>query len=282
MIELDHDINIEFTIFKNERSGKPLKVANTTFSNFLNVISKPHIGEKNSNYAFVGGVVKEWRNNKNTVNRSVLTIDIDDIPGDIDLYTQVSQNFYHLFCMYSTHNHTPEHPRYRLIIPLDKPYELSPEAYRAVIKHVCTEMLDIDFYDHASEVLSQIMYFPTTEHPEQYELHYQDEEVFKLSDILGEIEIIPTEEIQPRSNSYWVNILQGLNEGEGKGRDSTAASLLGHLLRRYVDPFVAYELMVCWNERNNPPLEQKDLQRIYKSILSSELQRRKEADKIGK
>lgn len=275
MIELDNDADITFTMFKNERAGKPLKLVATTFSHFLTVISKPKIGSKNSNYAFVGGEVKEWRNNKNTVNRSLLTIDIDDIPGDVDVYSQVSQNFYYAFALYSTHNHSKDAPRYRLVIPIDKPYELSPEAYRGVIQHVCGEILKIDYYDHASEVLSQLMYFPTTETPSEYEMHYQDEEVFKLSSILGDIEIIPTEEIRPKENTYWINVLSGLSEGEGKGRDSTAASLLGHLLRRYVDPYVAYELMVCWNERNNPPLEQKDLQRIFKSILSSEMQRRK-------
>lgn len=274
MIELDNDVDVKFTMFLNERAGKPLKVADTSFSNLLTFISKPHIGKKNSNYAFVGGEVKEWRNNENTVDRTIITIDIDDMPSDIDLFSHVSQNFYYTFGIYSTHNHTPEKPRYRLLIPLDKAYDLSPEAYRAVVKHVCTELLDIDFYDHASEVLCQLMYFPTSENPETYEMHYQDEGIFKLSDILGEIEIIPAAQIPAKSNQYWVNVLQGLHEGEGKGRDSTAASLLGHLLRKYVDPFVAYELMVCWNERNTPPLEERDLQKIYKSILSSEMQRR--------
>ena len=282
MIELDNDIQTQFTIFKNEYTVEPLKTATTDFSNLLTFLETPKVGTKNSNFGIVGGEVKESRNNKNTLSRSLLTVDIDDIPADVDLYSHLSARFYHLFAMYSTHNHSPENQRYRLLIPLDRAYTLTPEAYRAVIQHLCTEILDINYYDPASEVLSQIMYFPTTETPEHYEMYYQDEEVFQLSSILSEIEIPDPTNIPKKDNSHWIQILQGLHEGEGKGRDSTAASLLGHLLRRFVDPYVAYELLVCWNERNTPPLSEKDLERIFRSILSSEMKRRKEAGLLGK
>lgn len=270
-IELDHDIELNLTFFKNEREGKPIGHVKRTFGQLVEFLSKPKIGPKNSNAAIVGGEVVRWRNNENTKNRSIITIDIDDMPLDVDLYSQVSSRFNRAFVIYSTHNHTPDNKRYRLFIPLDKAYELTPETYRAAVRYICRDILDIDYYDEFSEVLSQVMYLPTSETPEYYEMHYQDEEVFKLSDILDRLNVVPAAEIPAKSNQYWVDILQGVSEG---GRDVTATKLIGHLLRRYVDPHVAYVLLECWNERNSPPLGQKDLQRIYKSILKSELNRR--------
>ena len=274
IIELDNDTSVTFTMFANEYSGKPIKTPTIKFSQFISTLSKPHIGTKNSRGAFVGGEVDEWRKNDNVRNRSMLTVDIDDIPSDVDIYSHISSHFGYLFMIYSTFNHKPESQRFRLVIPLDKPYDLSPEAYREVIKHLCVKILDIPYYDPASEVMCQLMYFPTTQTLEHYEMHYQDEEVFRLSDILGVIEIPTVQTIQPKTNEYWLGILKGLHEGEGKGRDSTAASLMGHLLRRYIDPLVAYELVACWNERNSPPLPEKDLKRIYESIFKSEMSRR--------
>src|SRR5699024_12420612 len=104
--------------------------------------------------------------------------------------------------------------------------------------------------------------------------HDQDKTVYHLSYILVKSEIPTAQTIQTKTNEYWLGVLKGLHEGEGKGRDSTAASLMGHLLRRYIDPLVAYELVACWNERNSPPLPEKDLKRIYESIFKSEMSRR--------
>ena len=93
-IELDNDIEVTFTIFKNEYTVDPIKVATPTFSKFISVLSVPHIGAKNSNCAFVGGEVRHSRNNANTISRSLLTVDIDDIPADVDLYSEISSRFY--------------------------------------------------------------------------------------------------------------------------------------------------------------------------------------------
>lgn len=64
----------------------------------------------------------------------------------------------------------------------------------------------------------------------------------------------------------------GVDEGQ---RDCTVAKLCGHLLRRFVDPFVVLELMQCWNEtRCRPPLPASDVVRIVGSICDAELRRR--------
>lgn len=271
-MELDHDITVNFTIFKDQAHGKPLKQPAVSYSQLLSFLSTPKVDSKNSNFCFVGGMVKDWRNNDNTLSRSILTVDIDDVPADIDLFSHISSHFYYGFAMYSTHNHTPDKPRYRLVIPLNQNYKLSPEEYRGVIKYLCNKILDLPYYDPSSEVLSQVMFFPTTETPEYFDFAYQDEEILDLNTILPHITV--EEETEKAPATEWINVLNGVNESEGKGRDSTAAALLGHLLRHYIDPNVAYELLICWNERNNPPLTIKDINRIFNSIFKKEVKRR--------
>jgi hypothetical protein len=64
----------------------------------------------------------------------------------------------------------------------------------------------------------------------------------------------------------------GVDEG---ARDCTVAKLSGHLLRRFLDPFVVLELMRCWNAtRCRPPLPEADITRIVDSICAKELRRR--------
>ncbi len=65
-----------------------------------------------------------------------------------------------------------------------------------------------------------------------------------------------------RSLVDWRQLVrEGVNEGE---RNSTIASLTGHLLWHGVDPQVALELMLAWNRlRCRPPLDYVVLARVY-------------------
>ncbi|MBD7985316.1 bifunctional DNA primase/polymerase [Sporosarcina sp. Sa2YVA2] len=73
-------------------------------------------------------------------------------------------------------------------------------------------------------------------------------------------------------SSHWHKLMQGLAEGEG--RNPAAASLVGHLLSRRVDLLLVYEMMHLWNERNDPPLDQKELDTVIASIAKKEFERR--------
>ena len=64
----------------------------------------------------------------------------------------------------------------------------------------------------------------------------------------------------------------GVDEGN---RDNTLTRIAGHLLRRYVDPYVVLELLLAWNSRRcRPPLEPHDLERIVTSVMRMEIRRR--------
>lgn len=68
-----------------------------------------------------------------------------------------------------------------------------------------------------------------------------------------------------RSLGHWRALVhEGVDEGE---RNSTLASLTGHLLWRGVDPDVALELLLGWNRlRCRPPLPDDEVARVVQSI----------------
>ncbi|HVM79850.1 MAG TPA: bifunctional DNA primase/polymerase [Stellaceae bacterium] len=67
------------------------------------------------------------------------------------------------------------------------------------------------------------------------------------------------------SAAYWRALVRsGVEEG---ARNSTIASLAGHLLWHGVDPAVAAELLLCWNRvLCRPPLEDEEVERTVASI----------------
>jgi hypothetical protein len=77
--------------------------------------------------------------------------------------------------------------------------------------------------------------------------------------------------------SVWQNIAAcGVSEG---ARNDAIARMCGHLLRHFVDPNVALELMSALNlARFRPPLSEDEVRRVVASIASAELRRRKSRD----
>jgi hypothetical protein len=76
-----------------------------------------------------------------------------------------------------------------------------------------------------------------------------------------------------RDPSEWRRLVaEGVADG---GRNTAVSRLTGHLLRRYVDPEVAHELVQAWNElRCRPPLTPEEVTKTVGSIARKELQRR--------
>lgn len=107
---------------------------------------------------FVMGKLKGGRRKKDCVEfRSALTLDMDhavpDIPEQVEM-------FFDFRCLiYSTHKHTAENPRLRLIIPLTR--NVSPDEYVAVARKVA-EDIGIEMFDDTTYEPSRLMYWPST------------------------------------------------------------------------------------------------------------------------
>jgi Bifunctional DNA primase/polymerase, N-terminal/Primase C terminal 1 (PriCT-1) len=83
----------------------------------------------------------------------------------------------------------------------------------------------------------------------------------------------PSKPSAPVPASSWrALVCNGVSEG---ARNQNIARLAGHLLRRYVDPIVALEMLTAWNAmRFRPPLSDAEVQHIVNSISGREIKRR--------
>lgn len=122
---------------------------------------------------FVLGTLKEGRRKKDCVlTRSGLSLDMDyALPNIIE---QIEMFFSFKCYFYSTHKHTLEKPRYRLIIPLAR--EVSPDEYSAVARKVAEE-IGIELFDDTTYEPSRLMYWPSTSADGEFVFHENEGEL---------------------------------------------------------------------------------------------------------
>ncbi len=107
---------------------------------------------------FVAGELKDGRRKKeNVISRSALTLDLDYAAPDVIDQVEMFSNM--LCYWYSTHKHTPEKPRLRLIIPLTR--NVTPDEYIAVARKVAEE-IGIEMFDDTTYEPGRLMYWPST------------------------------------------------------------------------------------------------------------------------
>ena len=107
---------------------------------------------------FVGGTLKgDRRKASEVLTRSLITLDIDygtpavpDIVADMLCGTA--------WCLYSTHSHTPQTPRYRLVIPLSR--EVSADEYTPIALRIADD-IGITLFDQSTYEPSRLMYWPS-------------------------------------------------------------------------------------------------------------------------
>ena len=119
---------------------------------------------------FVGGHLRGGRRKTGTVLcRSMLTLDMDH--GTPDILDELSLFHSHEMCVYSTHKHTPEAPRLRLIFPLKR--DVSEEEYPALARKVAQE-IGMDLFDDTTYQPHRLMYWPSTSRNGEYVYQVMD------------------------------------------------------------------------------------------------------------
>ena len=107
---------------------------------------------------FVGGTLRgDRRKASEVLTRSLITLDIDygttDVPAIVaDMLCGTA------WCLYSTHSHTPEAPRYRLVIPLSR--EVSAEEYTPIALRIADD-IGLTLFDPSTYEPSRLMYWPS-------------------------------------------------------------------------------------------------------------------------
>lgn len=107
---------------------------------------------------FVGGRLSgPHRKSGNMVDRCLVTLDIDyATEHTMDAVRSMLEGT--AWCVYSTHSHTAEAPRYRLIVPLDR--TVTPEEYQPVARWLASR-IGIDEFDDSTYQPVRLMYWPS-------------------------------------------------------------------------------------------------------------------------
>ena len=107
---------------------------------------------------FVGGWLREGiRRNGNVISRCLGTLDADDIPADVSFPSLCLDKLIGVeWFLYSTHKHTPEAPRYRLVILFDR--EVSEEEYPPLMRMIAKQ-LGMDYFDDTTYQANRMMYW---------------------------------------------------------------------------------------------------------------------------
>lgn len=121
-------------------------------------MTKAQQGEVKDVGGFVGGRLNgDRRTSRNIDKRSLIVLDLDyataDALGDIDMLC----DFY--WAAYSTHTHTPDKPRYRLLVPTDRP--VAADEYEPVARWLA-ELVGIEQCDASTYDPARLMYWPST------------------------------------------------------------------------------------------------------------------------
>ena len=145
--------------------GKGFGIVKTVEKTWPDIVSKlsKHIetNDKESVGFFVGGGFNGVKRQDEFLEcRSLLTLDIDKYQGDISaLEFDLDLSGWGAFVAYSTHRHTSDMPRVRVVMPLSR--EVSGDEYRALSQAFCREFGSLFVFDECSYKPNQFMFLPS-------------------------------------------------------------------------------------------------------------------------
>ena len=194
MDAIKHDKTLDVAL-GNSRKTKTWKNKTITWSELLARLSKTtrtpeSVAEfkamsrnQQSDIKDVGGFVGGYCNNgsrSDVRHRSVLCLDADYADGE--LWPDWELLYDRAAAVYSTHKHTPEKPRLRLVVPLAR--NVTPDEYQAIGRRVA-EVLGIDKFDDTSYQPQRVMYWPSTSQDGDYFFRYIDGPLLDPDEVLA-------------------------------------------------------------------------------------------------
>jgi hypothetical protein len=123
-------------------------------------LSRVNVGSKDGSGWIAAEIPDGPRRNENVISVSLLVFDIDNKHHTIthgELKKRILSNGYRA-AIHSTYNHTPDNPRFRLILDISEP--ICPENHKALLLHVAQNMGISDFIDKACVDSARYFYLP--------------------------------------------------------------------------------------------------------------------------
>jgi len=130
---------------------------------------------------YVGGYLRQGkRSPANVAHRQILTLDIDF--GTLDFWEAFCFSYEAEAVLHGTMSHSPEAPRYRLILPLSR--ECAADEYSALSRKVAGS-IGIDFFDNSTFEVNRLMYWPSTAKDVDFYFRHQTGDWLDVDEVLA-------------------------------------------------------------------------------------------------
>lgn len=160
-----------------DRMSKTVRTTETVAE--YKAMTRDQQSERKDQGGFVGG----YCNNGSRSDirfRSILCLDADY--ADNELWGDWCMCYGNAGAVYSTHKHTPEKPRLRLVVPLAR--NVDPDEYQAIGRRIA-DTLGIDKFDDTSYQPQRVMYWPSTSSDGQFIFEHLDAPILDPDEVLA-------------------------------------------------------------------------------------------------
>lgn len=182
----------------SSRNSTNWRNVETTWADFIERLRKPkrtaetavqyHTGTKEFRDnakdvgGFVGGNIQGGRRTSRSIlYRTLVTLDLDN--ADADTLEQIrTECDGWAWVVYSTHSHTEDKPRLRLILPLDR--EVTTDEYQAIARRIAGDAQIIEVCDDSTYQPERLMYWPSVSQDAPYLFEVGEGEPVCASQIL--------------------------------------------------------------------------------------------------
>ena len=217
------------------------------------------------------------RNNASLLYRDLIFLDYDELENNIDFPRVVHEALQgYSYIIYPTIKHTKEKPRYRLVVrPSDK---MDEQTYKQTVQEIANK-IGLPF-DNTSLTWSQLQGLPvTTGDPNNYERIVNRGRSYPVANTVTDSQEPHYHTPRQSGNkTITMRVLDTLLHGFGDegGRNVAVTKFVGLLLSKYVkaDIPTAYELTMIANRVTDKPLSSNEIDRTFRSILTSEMRKR--------
>jgi predicted P-loop ATPase len=144
-------------------------------------MSKKEQGKVKDVGGYICGYLNGGRRTKeNIMYRSALTLDLDFAPYSFwDTFTILWDC---AAILHSTHKHSRETPRYRLVVPLDR--DVTPDEYVAIARKFAS-LINIEYFDPTTFDTNRLMFWPSVSKDGEYIFEKQNGAPLSADDMLG-------------------------------------------------------------------------------------------------
>jgi predicted P-loop ATPase len=162
---------------------------------------------------FVGGFLMNGKRSKENVSyRSLIALDLDECDNNVfKAIDNFKIKYGYSLIVYSTHKHTSQKPRLRIVLPLDK--DVSKEDYILICENICNK-IGKSYFDISTCQAERIMFYPSTSKGAEFYFDKQDGVCVNTDEVLKECEIKApqqengTIEVKQSTNNNNNNILE--------------------------------------------------------------------------